>query len=100
MKEHAGAYSIAGDEGFFEQHNDKYRKGGETILYQKKYLWPMAEVILHHRVEFPGPLGDQDQGEQRIQQTQAQDNHYADKQGWLVTIQGDDALTVIGAPYG
>ena len=67
---------------------------------EKKYLWPMAEVILHHRIEFPGPLGDQDQGEQRIQQAQAQDNHYADEQGWLVMIQGDDALAVLGAPYG
>ena len=77
-----------------------HRKCGETIFDEKKYLWPMAEVVLHHRIELPGPLGDQDQGEHRIQQTQAQDNHYADEQGWLVTIQGDDALAVLGAPYG
>jgi len=100
MKEDTGADPVAGEEGFIEQYNEEYRKCGETILCEEKYLWPMAEVILHHRIEFPGPLGDQDQGEQRIQQTQTQDNHATNKQGWFVSIQGDDPLAILGASYG
>lgn len=100
MKKHAGVDAVAGDEGFLEQHNDKDRKSGKTVFDEKKYFWPVAEVILHHRIEFPGSLGDQDQGEQPIQQAQAQDNHYADEKGWVVMIQSHDPLAVLVPPDG
>lgn len=100
MKEVAGAYPVTVGEGFIYKQNDEHRQNSESILDKNKYLWPMVEVIPHHRIEFFGALGEQDQCEYRIQYTQAQHNHHANKKGWFVSIKNCDAISVLGATHG
>ena len=97
MKEHTDVYLVTGNESILCKQNDQHGQCGESILDVNKLPGPIVQIKPHNRIELFSPLRQQDQCQQGIQETQNQYYYYAYNQGWFISIENNDAISVTGA---
>ena len=77
-----------------------FRMAGRALFHpypenDYKGAWSKIDIKLHERIELNGTSGQEQEGQGRVNQAQAQHKQDADQQGWAILIKHGDLLIII-----